>query len=46
MRELGDVFMLKNLYTQVDFLNLTADDISDLTKILDIEIPAEKEPYQ
>ena len=38
--------MLKNLYTQVDFLNLTADDISDLTKILDIEIPAEKDKYQ
>ena len=33
MRELGDVFMLKNLYTQVDFLNLTADDISWLEHV-------------
>ncbi len=38
--------MLKNLYTQVDFLNLTAEDISNLTKLLDIEIPEEKDKYQ
>ncbi len=38
--------MLKNLYTQVDFLNLTTDDIARLTDILDIDIPEDKDKYE
>lgn len=38
--------MLKNLYTQADFLNLTSDDIHKLKEILDLEIPDEIDDYE
>lgn len=38
--------MLKNLYTQADFLNLTSDDITKIKEILDVEIPEEIDDYE
>lgn len=38
--------MLKNLYTQVDFLNLTRADTMEITKLLDIDIPEDSDKYQ
>lgn len=38
--------MLKKLYTQIDFLNLTKEDIDNVKNILEIDIPEEVDEYQ
>lgn len=38
--------MLSKLYTQVDFLNLTSDDIKKLVNILNIDIPEDSDKYE
>ena len=38
--------MLKDLYTQADFLNLTIDDVIKIKEILDLEIPEETDAYK
>jgi hypothetical protein len=42
----GGLLMIKKIYTQADFLNLTNDDISKLKEILDLEIPDEIDDYE
>ncbi|MDP4145802.1 MAG: hypothetical protein Q8936_15155 [Bacillota bacterium] len=38
--------MIKKLYTQADFLNLTNNDISKLKELLDLDIPDEIDDYE
>lgn len=38
--------MIKKLYTQADFLNLTNDDIRKLKELLDLEIPDKIDDYE